>query len=317
MGIEALGMQLAGAAAGQLLARSNDKRQLRQQEKMQGLQIQGQKEMTNYNSEKQMEMWHNTSYGAQKQEMEKAGINPALMYGMGGGGGQSSNVSAGNVSGGNAPSGGQEVQQMGALGMQMAAQIELLKAQKDNINADTENKLSEAKYTGGAKTENTIVSTANTAVKTELAEIEKRTEEARAQVAEGTVAEAIGEITYQMRKTTEEVRMMVRQNKINEATQDEVIKSYKLANAETLANVALKEVQKTNTVQMTEESRSKVIQWVKENVMRQQQLGNDGRKIDIQGLEQSVDQKFKEAMISNGQWSNFINGIGQMMRMGK
>ena len=91
---------------GLLLEGHNDRRQLRQQEKLQNLEIRGSKELTDYNAAKQLEMWKATNYPAQVEQMKLAGLNPALAYGMGGGGGVTSNVATGKTSGGQAPSGG-------------------------------------------------------------------------------------------------------------------------------------------------------------------------------------------------------------------
>ena len=65
-----LGMQAASQAAsgligtglGLLLEGHNDRRQLRQQEKLQNLEIKGSKELTDYNAAKQLEMWKATNY---------------------------------------------------------------------------------------------------------------------------------------------------------------------------------------------------------------------------------------------------------------
>lgn len=154
---------IAGAVAGPILGLAlggyNDRRQINQQQKLQDQQIKGQKQMTDYNMSKQMEMWKATSYGGQMEQMNKAGVNPSLMYGMGGGGGQSTGQANGNVSGGSAPQGGREIQDITGMAMQMKAQLELLQAQKENINADTDNKKAETGYTGGVKTDNTKMDT--------------------------------------------------------------------------------------------------------------------------------------------------------------
>lgn len=309
---------MGSAVVGMGMGMYNDARQKQTNDMNQKRQMEGMKEMSNFQYGQEMRKWQDTGYGAQKDQLKEAGLNPALMYGMGGGGGQSSNVgSGGSVQGGAATNvnAGSE--------MQNGMQLMLMRAQKENIEADTVNKKSqvpvnEAKVPNiEANTGETLANTTNIEAKTAIANIQKRTEEARAKVAEGTVAEAIGEITYQMRKTDEEVTNLVRQNHINAAVKDEVIRSFKLANTETLANIALKEVQKDNTVQMTAESKAKVLQWIKENVMRQTEIGIKGRAVDIEGLEQGVDQTFKEAMIRNGQWQNFLNGMGQIIRMGK
>jgi len=147
--IEALGEQAAGGAAlgavnegmGILFQGIKNKQQLKQAGKMQDLQIQGSKQLTDYNTAKQLQMWKDTSYGAQKEQMEKAGINPALMYGMGGGGGQTNSISAGNV-------GGQQASVAHGMGLQGV----MTKAQLDNLNANTEKTKAEAAKISGVDT---------------------------------------------------------------------------------------------------------------------------------------------------------------------
>lgn len=143
--IDAVGGGVIGTGLGLLLEDHNDRRQIDQQKKLQDLQIGGQKELADYQQRQQMEMWNKTNYAAQIQHMKEAGLNPALMYGMGGGGGQTTGAAGqGQVGGGAAPNGGGELQGMGLQGAMMAAQIE-------NIKADTENK----KASAGGTTETT------------------------------------------------------------------------------------------------------------------------------------------------------------------
>ena len=137
-----MGIQMGAQAAsgivdkglGLLFAGPERKAQLKTAKGLQDLQIAGNKEMTDYQMSKQLQMWKDTSYGAQKEQMEKAGINPALMYGMGGGGGQTTGSASGNVSGQSAETPeGSKSGGMGLQGMMLQAQIE-------NIKADTEQK---------------------------------------------------------------------------------------------------------------------------------------------------------------------------------
>lgn len=143
---------IVGQAMGLALEGHEDKRQLKQQGKLQKLQIQGSKELTDYNMMKQLEMWKNTSYPAQIELMKEAGLNPGLMYGMGGGGGQTTGSANGNVSGAAAPSG---TGTAGEMGMQLM-QMRLMRAQEENINADTEKKKAEVPNVQ-ADTENKIL----------------------------------------------------------------------------------------------------------------------------------------------------------------
>lgn len=136
--LAAAGLQTAGklfdVGMGLLMEGHQDRRQRRQAEKLQNIQIKGQKEMTDYNMAKQLQMWEATGYGAQKKQMEEAGLNPALMYGMSGGGGQTANVNTGSVSGQSAA----QAESFMGLAM-MKAQIENLKAQTDKTKAETSN----------------------------------------------------------------------------------------------------------------------------------------------------------------------------------
>lgn len=146
--LAALGMQAAtnatngaiGGIMGQLFANANDKRQLRQQEKLQALQISGNKEMTDYEFMKQMEMWKATNYPGQMEMLKAAGLNPSLLYGKGGGGGVTTGSGHGNVTGATAASNASEA--MAGMGMMMqnsrtAAEIELIKAQTEKAKAET------------------------------------------------------------------------------------------------------------------------------------------------------------------------------------
>ena len=158
-------MQAAGAAiggiGGQIFGAMNDRRQLRQQKALTAMQMNADKEMTAYNKDVQMQMWRDTSYGPQKEQMEKAGINPALMYGMGGGGGQTANISSGNVGGGRASGNTGENVAMAGMGIDMAlkqAQIRLMESQtnKTNVEADVTGGVGKDKIVADTGVSNTV-----------------------------------------------------------------------------------------------------------------------------------------------------------------
>ena len=85
------------------------------------------------------EMWDYTNYENQRKHMEAAGLNPALIYGMGGGGGSSTSGAQGS---GTAAVGGNEMQagsQMAGMALQNAmiqSQIEVNQAQAEKLKAD-------------------------------------------------------------------------------------------------------------------------------------------------------------------------------------
>ena len=86
-GLASAGTSLAIGAGGNLLNNLMFGSPKYQQQQMQDMQIKGAKELADYNYQKQMDMWKATNFGAQRAEMEKAGLSASLMYGGSGAGG--------------------------------------------------------------------------------------------------------------------------------------------------------------------------------------------------------------------------------------
>lgn len=129
------GGQILGMGVQQLFGNANADKQMRNS-----------KSLMDYQQRLQYEMWLKTNYSAQVEQMKAAGINPALLYGMSGGGGQTT----GNASA-TAP-----MQSLPSMGMglgQVALQAQLQKAQIENIKADTAKKNVEATKTAGVDTQ--------------------------------------------------------------------------------------------------------------------------------------------------------------------
>ena len=110
---------LISGGMGLILQGINDRRQLRQQEKLNRQQLAIDKEMTDYAHAKQLEMWEKTNYPAQMEMLKKAGLNPALLYGTSGGGGMTVGSGAASSRAATAPSGGNEMAT--AMGLQLQA----------------------------------------------------------------------------------------------------------------------------------------------------------------------------------------------------
>ena len=131
------------------------------------------------------EMWDYTNYENQVKHLEAAGLNPALLYGQGGGGGASTAGGAvGNGQGtpGQAPSGGspQALRSQMIEGAGMGIQLGLMEAQKRNLEADAAKKEADAKKTAGADTEYTRMLTE--LAKTEIDYKAMSTEEVAAKI---------------------------------------------------------------------------------------------------------------------------------------
>lgn len=150
--LESYGNAALGGLMGMAFGQYADNRQYEQQKRLQALQLEGSKDLTDYSYNKQMQMWRDTNYSAQKDEIKKAGLNPALLYGMKGGGGTTIGAGASSVGGGQA-SRGDEPTRMSGMAMQANIQTQLMEAQKENIEADTKLKNATATKTAGVDTE--------------------------------------------------------------------------------------------------------------------------------------------------------------------
>lgn len=124
------------------------------QGKMNQQQEEMNRKMMDYQQKKQLEMWKATSYGPQVEEMKKAGLNPALLYGMSGGGSQTTGAA---MPQGGAPRAqgniGMGIQNAMAINAQQA-QIELTKAQAEEAKANAANIRGDKGTTGEVQTAN-------------------------------------------------------------------------------------------------------------------------------------------------------------------
>lgn len=230
------GMGLIGGATQE----NKDKRQIRQQEKLYDVAEQSNKHMAMFNHDLQMQMWRDTGPVGQMEQLKKAGLNPGLIYGMGGAGGQTAAAAqAQGVSSAQAPSGsGREMEEMAGMGIAMASQVALMDAQKRNIEADTANKQAQTKDTLGetnpakAKMENLIAQTANEQAKNAILKINQETEALNLKIKSETINEAIDSATANFRKSEHELEMLVTNKAIQEETKHEIVelKRQELAN---------------------------------------------------------------------------------------
>lgn len=140
-GLGALGQAANIMGIGQ---KKQDERQLKQQQALTGQQVNAQKELAQYQQDLGLDMWNKTNYKAQVDHLKQAGLNPALLYGKGGGGGATVGMGINTgVNGGQAANAAATQQANTATQQQMAmmgAQLKLLEAQTKNIEADTANK---------------------------------------------------------------------------------------------------------------------------------------------------------------------------------
>ena len=143
-----------------------------------GMQYQYGQAAANAAQQRNMEMWNQTNYGAQRQHMEDAGLSVGLMYGGGGQGAVSQGGQATQPSGPTSNPVGMALQYK-----QIEQQNEAIKSQTILNQAEAAKALAEAKKTGG-------VDTQKTESEIRWQEIENRIQESREQIASSNIIEA-------------------------------------------------------------------------------------------------------------------------------
>ncbi len=123
------------AAIGQSVA---SKKQFERSKELMDIQMQNQERMNENANARALQMWKDTNYSAQMGELEKAGLNPALIYGKGGAGGSTQGAAtAGSASGGHAPQVGMDIASIVQAAM-AATQMGLMKAQTKKIEEEAQ-----------------------------------------------------------------------------------------------------------------------------------------------------------------------------------
>lgn len=219
-----------GAILGLGLGNINDKRQLKQQKRLQDMQIQGQNQLASADMARQLQMWKDTNFSAQMAEIEKAGLSPGLIYGMGGAGGATTGQSAHSVGSGDAPKGGGE-----AMGMAlMTGQMGLLRAQKENIEADTANKRAGATFTEGAQTtatqaqaQNTQQNTLNQKATEEFTKTQTRIAQLDERLKGETLQDMIDIVDHEEQIAINRMDREARENVMSKATYDDRVSTIK------------------------------------------------------------------------------------------
>ncbi len=190
---------------------------------------QNNKKLTKYNKEQQLDLWQKTNYGAQMEEMKKAGVNPALIYGQGGAGGATSSVATGSNTGTAASSESRIPMEIGAVAAEQQA-IQTSKAQEELIKAQTEKTQTETTKIGGVDTEEarTRITSINQGVSNMMATKQLTVAQTYAKtmenfITENTQEDVIKEIKWNAEKAYEAVRQARNITYISDETIEEKI----------------------------------------------------------------------------------------------
>lgn len=329
-GIQSYGSGLLGTVAGAIIGRlsekHNDKRQLEQQEKLQNLQIAGSEKLTDYNYAKQLQMWHDTNYGAQMEELNKAGLNAGLIYGMSGGGATTTGNGNAQVTGGQAPSGGHESIDRGTQALAIGQQImqrQMMQAQIDV--AESQAKLNEANAakTSGVDTQlaGTQVASITQGINNQQAqEALTKTQNAIATIQQNiqnqTQQETIDQAINTTRQMDEQLQILINQNTI---TTEQAVNARATATEQLTALTLQNDATRTGINKTKEEinqiSNSIAQKW-KQIQLEGQRTNNDTKMTELQNWIHDTKDSWKVAAETVGDIVKVVVGKGSIGKTG-
>lgn len=316
--IGALGQQAAGGviggALGLALGSINDDRQYNQQQRLQALQIQGQKEMTDYNRQSQLAMWNATGPQAQMKQLESAGLNPALMYGGGGPGGQTASVSPGSVSGAEAPKGGGEA----IAGAQMGMALQLQQAQVKVLETQAQLNTATAEKTAGVDTAQTQATTEltqqqhdNARLAFDSAQLDITMKNILNYEQQASQGDRLTYISNQAKQAVNQSQIIANQRKISDSTlKDQIQIIQQDAIGSVLSNSAKKVGIEVSKEQIKTMANQILLNW---DTLSNEQKKTRLQENTLQGIYKDTDQQYFENVIKSIDAISILKGKGTVI----
>lgn len=184
-------------------------------------QVEDQKGLMELGNNLAYKNWIRTNYSAQMEQMKKAGINPALMYGKGGAGGTLGGAPGGSASKADMPT--MDIANAINNTRAIQSQIELQKAQADNLNADTKRKLGVETEEGYARINNLNANTGNTQADTAVKELQATSLEIDNYIKNNTANFQIEQAETLSEKLNEELTKLQISNYVDKKTAETAI----------------------------------------------------------------------------------------------
>jgi len=306
MPLDMPGVMLAGAAAqtatgllGMGLQNTYNQQAFGNQQALQQQQLDNQRNLNKQGQKIQQENWDYTNYENQRKHMENAGLNVGLMYGMGGGGGQSMGASGGaSAASASAPPVINPMSQAPSM-MNIAdtmANVELKKAQATNLNAQTE------KLTG--------VDTEKTGAETGLITSQAEKTKLESAFLSGNMQNAIESAKQVTQNQQAENARLVAQGKLTQIDADNEQRKLNAEIGRIAIENTLTRAQTNNTIQLTEESKQKIVQKWKEIEQSEQHLNQEQQRIKIEAFKAELEAEYPGVGNTIGKILNDIQHIG-------
>lgn len=305
-----------GIGIQRLGSRYDRRQQIESQRQMMGLQMQGEKQMMDYQQKLAMDMWNNTNYAAQVEQMKKAGLSPGLMYGKGGPGGATTGPGGSPaVSGGNAP----YVDTTG-MGMQhgMAmAQQRLMEAQAQNLDADTANKSGVTRENIATQTMDLLQGIENKKAEKAFREIQTDMAGIQKEIMGATTEQAIMKVVAELDSAQAIARSLEIKQFIDEATKNSQVDKLKAEAISILLHNELTRAQTGKVKSDTAVNQQQIKNMAAKIVQDWTGLGIQQQGQDTNAARLELDKQIKNVSDSTKLTVETVKGILQAVLVGK
>lgn len=272
--------QVASAGVAAMGNSVNTRNQFKRTKELMEIQMRNQEQMNENARERQMKMWKDTNYSAQIEQMKLAGLNPALLYGEGGGGGVTTGSNtAGSASGGHAP----QMMDIGSI-----TQAALAMAQAKLLAAQTRKTEVEADKIGGVDTEEakTRIASLTQGVENQkaneaLTKAQTIMQDLNNRIGNVTESDQIDYITYQTQKALKEVEIANHEEYVNRETREDRIKIIQEEAVGTMIQNALNQQKITESKQNVEATAQEILQ-------KWETVNQQGRNVDINQFREEI-----------------------------
>ena len=261
--------------------------------KLMDIQNRYNEQMAKNNQLRNKDLWDYTNYENQKQHIKNAGLNPALMYGMGGGGGVSANGAQGQgVTQPTDRSVEMGLKQQG-LGLQLASiasQVDLNKSQAEKNKAEADKIAGVDTDVQKATIDNQIAQTSNEKVKKGLIlgqiRVADAEEELKRNMADWTKDKAdetrwnIKSLQKGIDKLAEEINGMKLDNELKKRTIDNKVKESSLTLQNLMSEILLKGSQRKVNEEQAKAIPAEILQGWEELTKKGKELINQREQIE-------------------------------------
>lgn len=267
------GTALASQGGQMMATKLNNTKNWERTQKLLQQQTEASKSLAMFNKQNQLDLWKETGPVGQMEQLKLAGLNPALMYESGAPGGTTQAAQA-ELPKPTEWHGDNPGEGLGQMGIMVGQQLALTKAQIDNLNSQTNKNNADANKTAGVDTEkagqeilNLKQGVQNLKAQERLTDIEGDIKDVELQIKSATAEQSISLAAQQNQVMEQQIRSMVRNNYIDQATAQTKIQQAGANLAQTWAQTTLLK-ENTNVAQVEQDKMKAEIN----NMMRGMEL---------------------------------------------